>query len=259
MTSCVFKWFWSEQYGDCFCVYFCFSFPDSSLIYPRTPPHNHTCQVCNLCVQAFDETKRLITWLVSFSLEEMQEIANDWNATSFHFYIYISCVTTLWGVQAPSSRNYDISDMTWMRHLILCDYILLKMRCVCLSFGGWKEKNPRHQASPTRTPCSIHELYRLVRRGAFGIGRENGVDLLSALSHLILFQRSLTHHCLIYKRPFNIHACLGDISQTLWRRPEIYWICVLFPPLFCFVYLQSNNETENLFCLVLKSLPFTSQ
>lgn len=54
------------------------------------------------------------------------------------------------------------------------------------------------------------------------------VNLLSALSWLILFQCSLTHHCLIYKRLFNIHVCLGDISQTLQRQPEIYWLCVLF-------------------------------
>lgn len=82
------------------------------------------------------------------------------------------------------------------------------------------------------------------------------VNLLSALSHLILFQSSPTHHCLIYKRPFNIHACLGDISQTLGRQLEIYWLCVLF----CFVSVcHLNTQTTNLFHLVLKLLSFASQ
>lgn len=65
-------------------------------------------------------------------------------------------------------------------------------------------------------------------RSFFGFGCEKRVNLLSALSQLILFQCSLTHHCLIYKRPFNIHTCPGDIRQALERQQEIYWLFFFF-------------------------------
>lgn len=60
----------------------------------------------------------------------------------------------------------------------------------------------RGDASPSR------------RRGRFSaFGCENGVNLLSGLSPANSV--SLTDHCLIYKRMFNIHAGLEGICQLL--------------------------------------------
>lgn len=111
--------------------------------------------------------------------------------------------------------------------------------CVCVCRRGEKERKSKPLGLSDTSPCSTLAVSFRAGEKLFGIGQENGVNLLSALSHLILFQCSLTHHCLIYKRPFNIHACLGDISQTLWRQLEIYWLLCAFP--LC-VYLQSNGK-----------------
>lgn len=76
-------------------------------------------------------------------------------------------------------------------------------------------------------------------RSFFGFGCEKRVNLLSALSQLILFQCSLTHHCLIYKRPFNIHTCPGDIRQALERQLEIYWLFFFAISCSCLFVMES--------------------
>lgn len=95
-------------------------------------------------------------------------------------------------------------------------------------------------------------------RSFFGFGCEKRVNLLSALSQLILFQCSLTHHCLIYKRPFNIHTCPGDIRQALERQLEIYWL-FFFLPFLARVYLWWNRGNINLFHLIPIRSSFATQ
>lgn len=95
-------------------------------------------------------------------------------------------------------------------------------------------------------------------RSFFGFGCEKRVNLLSALSQLILFQCSLTHHCLIYKRPFNIHTCPWDIRQALERQLEIYWL-FFFLPFLARVYLWWNRGNVNLFHLIPIRSSFATQ
>lgn len=104
--------------------------------------------------------------------------------------------------------------------LVTIFYPLLKL-CVCIKKWEWKEiRKDSKLLVPSNV--SLTSLFFL-----FCLSCLNRVNLLSALSQLILFLCLLTHNCLIYKRPFNIHSCLGDIRQTLRRRLEIYWLSVL--------------------------------
>lgn len=96
---------------------------------------------------------------------------------------------------------------------------------VCRKTGRRKKSKPLG-LSNTRA-CSTLAVSFHVGRSFLALAVKIESIYYLPFSHLILFQCSLTHHCLIYKRPFNIHVCLGDISQTLWRQLEIYWLCVL--------------------------------
>lgn len=132
--------------------------------------------------------------------------------------------------------------------------------CVCKHVCRNRERGEKIEAirpSPSNTAALwLHLFFFQCGENLSGISGENRVNLLSALSHLILFQCSLTHHYLIYKRPFNIHACLGDTGQTLRRRPEIYRLCVLF----WFVSICDRIWWScDLFHLILKQLSRASQ